>query len=103
MDIDTDMDALRTLRNPLHSTPASLKFEIEDLTSRIQNLIDLRETSVKSLLALLFAKRAKLFELRDKHMLFPTQYQIEALDNEIAKIQSVLFINLFIYFLLRNK
>ena len=79
MDIDTDMDVLR-------STPASLKFEIEDLTSRIQNLIDLRKTSVKSLLVLLFAKRSKLFELRDKHMLFSTQYQIEALDNEIAKL-----------------
>ena len=79
MDIDTDMDVLR-------STPASLKFEIEDLSSRIQNLIDLRETSVKSLLVLLFAKRSKLFELRDKHMLFSTQYQIEALDNEIAKL-----------------
>ena len=79
MDIDTDMDVLR-------STPASLKFEIEDLTSRIQNLIDLRRTSVKSLLVLLFAKRSKLFELRDKHMLFSTQYQIEALDNEIAKL-----------------
>ena len=64
-------------------------YDIEDLTSRVQNLIDLRETSVKSLLVLLFAKRTKLFELRDKHMLFSTQYQIEALDNEIAKIQSL--------------
>ena len=79
MDVDTDMDVLR-------STPASLKFEIEDLSNRIQNLIDLRKTSVKSLLVLLFAKRTKLFELRDKHMLFSTQYQIEALDNEIAKL-----------------
>ena len=94
MDIDTDMDVLRhnsrrSLHSTLRSTPASLKFEIEDLTSRIQNLIDLRETCVKSLLVLLFAKRTKLFELRDKHMLFSTQYQIEALDNEIAKIQSL--------------
>ena len=79
MDVDTDMDVLR-------STPASLKFEIEDLSNRIQNLIDLRKTSVKSLVVLLFAKRTKLFELRDKHMLFSTQYQIEALDNEIAKL-----------------
>ena len=79
MDIATDMDAL-------HSTPTSLKFEVEDLTNRIQNLINLRKTSVKSLLILLFAKRAKLFELRDKHMLFSTQYQIEALDNEIKKL-----------------
>ena len=79
MDIATDMDALR-------STPASLKFEIEDLSDRIQNLIDLRRTSVKSLLILLFAKRVKLFELRDKHMLFSTQLQIEALDRQIQKL-----------------
>ena len=81
------MDALSTLRNrrERRSTPASLKFEIEDLSDRIQNLITLRETSVKSLLILLFAKRTKLFELRDKHMLFSTQYQIEALDQEIQK------------------
>ena len=77
MDIATDMDALRsTLQSTLLSTPASLKFEIEDLSDRIQNLINLRETIVKSLLILLFAKRVKLFELRDKHMLFSTQYQI---------------------------
>ena len=79
MDIATDMDSLR-------STPASLKFEVEDLSNRIQNLIDLRKTSVKTLLILLFAKRVKLFELRDRHMLFSTQYQIEALDNEIKKL-----------------
>ena len=79
MDIATDMDALR-------STPASLKFEIEDLSDRIQNLIDLRRTSVKSLLILMFAKRVKLFELRDKHMLFSTQLQIEALDRQIQKL-----------------
>ena len=79
MDIATDMDALR-------STPASLKFEVEDLSNRIQNLIDLRKTSVKSLLVLLFAKRVKLFELRDKHMLFSTQYQIEALDCQIQRL-----------------
>ena len=85
MDIATDMDALR-------STPASLKFEVEDLSNRIQNLIDLRKTSVKSLLILLFAKRVKLFELRDKHMLFSTQYQIEALDNEIKKIQRLTYL-----------
>ena len=79
MDIATGMDALR-------STPASLKFEVEDLSDRIQNLIDLRRTSVKSLLILLFAKRVKLFELRDKHMLFSTQLQIEALDRQIQKL-----------------
>ena len=95
MDIATDMDALRsslhnsTLHSTLRSTPASLKFEIEDLSNRIQNLINLRETSVKSLLTLLFAKRAKLFELRDKHMLFSTQLQIEALDNEIYKLNEL--------------
>ena len=82
MDIATDMDSLR-------STPASLKFEIEDLSNRIQNLIDLRRTSVKSLLILLFAKRVRLFELRDKHMLFSTQYQIEALDRQIQKLQKL--------------
>ena len=94
MDIATDMDALRnnTLRSTLRSTPASLKFEVEDLSNRIQNLIDLRKTSVKSLLILLFAKRVKLFELRDKHMLFSTQYQIEALDNEIKKIQRLTYL-----------
>ena len=87
MDIATDMDALRSvLQNSLRSTPASLKFEIEDLSDRIQNLIDLRRTSVKSLLILLFAKRVKLFELRDKHMLFSTQLQIEALDRQIQKL-----------------
>ena len=86
MDIATDMDALRST---LQSTPASLKFEIEDLTNRIQNLINLRKTSVESLLILLFAKRAKLFELRDKHMLFSTQLQIEALDNEIYKLNEL--------------
>ena len=83
MDIATDMDALRS---SLRSTPASLKFEIEDLSNRIQNLIDLRKTSVKTLLILLFAKRVKLFELRDKHMLFSTQYQIEALDRQIQRL-----------------
>ena len=83
MDIATDMDALRS---SLRSTPASLKFEIEDLSNRIQKLIDLRKTSVKSLLILLFAKRLKLFELRDKHMLFSTQYQIEALDRQIQRL-----------------
>ena len=82
MDIATDMDALR-------STPASLKFEVEDLSDRIQNLINLRKTSVKSLLILLFAKRARLFELRDKHMLFSTQYRIESLDCQIQKLQLV--------------
>ena len=87
MDIATDMDALRSsLHSTLRSTPASLRFEVEDLTNRIQNLIDLRKTSVKSLLILLFAKRVKLFELRDEHMLFSTQYQIEALDCQIQKL-----------------
>ena len=86
MDIATDMNALRST---LQSTPASLKFEIEDLTNRIQNLINLRKTSVESLLILLFAKRAKLFELRDEHMLFSTQLQIEALDNEIYKLNKL--------------
>lgn len=94
MDIDTDMDALRsTLHSTLRSTPASLRFEIEDITSRIQNLINLRTMSVKSLLVLLFTKRAKLFELRDYHMIFSTQYQIEALDNQIAKIHRIQSLN----------
>ena len=81
MDIATDMDALR-------STPASLKFEIEDLSNRIKDLITLRRMSVESLLILLFSKRAKLFELRDKHMLISTQVFIEALDLEIQKLQA---------------
>ena len=76
MDIDTDMEALR-------STPTSLKFEIEGLSDRIKNLVKLRRMSVESLLSLMFSKRAKLFELRDKHMIFSTQDLIEALDLQI--------------------
>ena len=79
MDIGTDMDALR-------STPTSLNFEIEDLSDRIQNLITLRRMSVESLLSLMFSKRAKLFELRDKHMIFSTQDLIKALDLQIKNI-----------------
>ena len=81
MDIATDMDALR-------STPASLEFEIDDLSNRIKDLIVMRKMSVESLLILLFSKRAKLFELRDKHMIFSTQDLIEALDLEIQKLQA---------------
>ena len=80
MDIDTDMDALR-------STPESLKFEIEGLSDRIQNLIEMRRMSVESLLSLMFSKRAKLFELRDKHMVFDTQDLVQALDLQIQKLQ----------------
>ena len=79
MDNDTDMEALR-------STPASLKFEIEDLSDRIQNLITLRRMSVESLLSLMFSKRAKLFELRDKHMDFGAIETIYMLDLEIQKL-----------------
>ena len=84
MDIatDADMQALDALR----STPSSLKFEIEDLSNRIKDLIVMR---IESLLILLFSKRAKLFELRDKHMLFSTQVLIEALDLEIQKLQKL--------------
>ena len=86
MDIatDADMQALDALR----STPSSLKFEIEDLSNRIKDLIVMRKMSVESLLILLFSKRAKLFELRDKHMIFSTQDLIKALDLEIQKLQA---------------
>ena len=70
------------------STPASLKLEIEDLSNRIQDLVVMRKMSVESLLILLFSKRAKLFELRYKHMLLSTQVLIEALDLEIQKLQT---------------
>ena len=84
MDIATDMDALRALR----STPTGLKFEIDDLSNRIKDLITLRRMSVESLSILLFSKPAKLFELRDKHMVFSTQDLIKALDLEIQKLQA---------------
>ena len=88
MDIDTDVQALQSIQfKPLPSTPASLKFEVKDLSDRIENLIDLRRMSVESLLSLMFSKRAKLFELRDKHMIFSTQDLIHALDLEIQKLQ----------------
>lgn len=82
MDIATDMDALGP-------TTASLKFEIKDLSVRIQNLIDLRKTSIRSLLILLFAKRAKLLELGDKHMIFSAYPQIEAIDQQIQKLNGL--------------
>ena len=76
MDIATDMDVLKH----------NLKFEIEDLSVRIQNLIDLRKTSIRSLLILLIAKRAKLFELRDKHMIFSAHPQIDLVDQQFLKL-----------------
>ena len=76
MDIATDMDVLKH----------NLKFEIEDLSVRIQNLIDLRKTSIRSLLILLIAKRAKLFELRDKHMIFSAHPQIDLVDQQFQKL-----------------
>ena len=74
MDIATDMDmqALDVLRDTL-----------DDLSDRIRNLFELRRMSVESLLTLMFSKPAKLFELRDKHMVFSTQDLIKALDQEI--------------------
>ena len=60
-----------------------LRDNLDDLSDRIQNLITLRRMSVESLLTLMFSKRAKLLELRDKHMVFSTQDLIEALDKEI--------------------
>ena len=74
MDIATDMDmqALDVLRDTL-----------DDLSDRIRNLFELRRMSVESLLTLMFSKRAKLLELRDKHMIFSTQDLIKALDQEI--------------------
>ena len=82
MDIATDMDALR-------STPTNLNFEIDDLSNRIQDLFELRRMSVESLLTLMFSKRAKLFELRDKHMIFSTQELIKALDQEIMNVSII--------------
>ena len=69
MDIATDMDVLRDT--------------LDDLSDRIRNLFELRRMSVESLLTLMFSKRAKLLELRDKHMIFSTQDLIKALDQEI--------------------
>ena len=74
MDIATDMDALRD--------------NLDDLSNRIQNLFELRRMSVESLLSLMFSKRAKLLELRDKHMVFSTQDLIKAFDQEIQKLQA---------------
>ena len=74
MDIDTDMEAVQF--EPKELTPTSLKFEIEDLSDKIE-----------SLLSLMFSKRAKLFELRDKHLDFSTQDLIHLLDLEIQKLQ----------------
>ena len=72
MDIATDMDALRD--------------DLDDLSNRIQDLYELRRMSVESLLTLMHSKRAKLLELRDKHMIFSTQDLIKALDQEIEAI-----------------
>ena len=74
MDIATDMDmqALDVLRDTL-----------DDLSDRIRNLFELRRMSVESLLTLMLSKRAKLLELRDKHMIFSTQDLIKALDQKI--------------------
>ena len=69
MDIATDMDVLRDT--------------LDDLSDRIRNLFELRRMSVESLLTLMLSKRAKLLELRDKHMIFSTQDLIKALDQEI--------------------
>ena len=74
MDIATDMNALRD--------------NLDDLSNRIQNLFELRRMSVESLLSLMFSKRAKLLELRDKHMVFSTQDLIKAFDQEIQKLQA---------------
>ena len=72
MDIATDMDALRD--------------NLDDLSDRIRDLFELRRMSVESLLTLMYSKRVKLIELRDKHMIFSTQDLIKALDREIENI-----------------
>ena len=72
MDIATDMDALRD--------------NLDDLSDRIRDLFELRRMSVESLLTLMYSKRAKLIELRDKHMIFSRQDLIKALDREIENI-----------------
>ena len=74
MDIATDMDALQN--------------NLDNLSDRIQNLFKLRRMSAQSLLIVLYGKRAKLIELRDKHMVFSTQDLIKALDLEIQKLQA---------------
>ena len=96
MDIATDMDALRHnlhSYSTLRSTPASLKFEIEDLSNRIQNLINLRKTSVKSLLTLLFAKRAE----RQAHAFLYTTPNRSVRQSDPQNPKPDLFINLFLY------
>ena len=72
MDISTDMEALKTISNSIIS------------------LNILREKSVESLLTLLFAKRAKLINLRDRHMIFSAHVQIETLDKDIRSVQSII-------------
>ena len=79
------MEAVQS--KPPKSTVVSLKFEVEDLSDRIDNLTDMGRMSVESLLSLMFNKRAKLFELRDKHMDFGVQDLIYMLDLEIQKLQ----------------
>ena len=74
MDIATDMDALQN--------------NLDNLSDRIQNLFKLIRMSAQSLLIVLYGKRAKLIELRDKHMVFSTQDLIKALDLEIQKLQA---------------
>ena len=64
MDIDTDMDALKTISNSIDS------------------LNILRKKSVESLLTLLFAKRAKLIKLRDE---IPHTFKLK-LWKQISKI-----------------
>ena len=81
------MDTTDIQFKPRKSTVASLKFEIEDLSDRIESLIDLRRMSVESLLSLMFSKRAKLFELRDKHLDFGVQDTIYLLDLEIQNFK----------------
>ena len=86
MNSDTDVQ----FKPPPPSTISSLKFEIENLSDRIETLHEMRRMSVESLFSLMFSKRAKLFELRDFHPHANVQNTIHSLDLEIQKVQSEL-------------
>ena len=68
MDIATDMDALKNLKNLNNS------FNI------------LRESFLDSLLI----KKQRLIKLRDEHMIFSAHIQIKSLDKDIRDVQSII-------------
>ena len=81
------MDTTDVHFRPPPTTISSLKYEIEDLSNRIESLNDMRRMSVESLLSLMFSKRAKLFELRDLYSHASVQDTLYSLDLEIQKLQ----------------